>query len=132
MLVHLGYLAVKEVLGNGQYVVYIPNEEIKDEFNYVLENNKRYNDVFDLVKDTDNLLKNIWNKEEKEVAKAFDRNHQKYSSIIKYNDENTLANVIALFLLLSTAIYSVKREASAGKGFADFICLKNINLSMLY
>lgn len=123
LLMHLGYLSIQETIDINLYKVVIPNLEIKYEFREAIKDNEKYADIYELVKDTNKLLQSIWNKDEKAVAKSFDINHQKYTSIIKYNDENSLASVIAISLLLSTAPYVSKREIQAGKGFADMIYL---------
>ena len=80
--------------------------------------------VYDLIKKADELLNDIWTLNCEAVAKVFDEAHQDHTSILTYNDENSLACVISLSLLLSTSdIYNVIRELPAGKGFADLVYL---------
>ena len=123
LLIHLGYLAIKGSTNLG-VIVHIPNEEIKLEFKTCVKNNNRYAGVYDLIKNTDVLLNDIWSLNSESVAKIFDEAHQDHTSILTYNNENSLANVIAISLFLSTTnTYNVVRELPTGKGYADLVYL---------
>ena len=123
LLIHLGYLAIKGSTNLG-VIVHIPNEEIKLEFKTCVKNNNRYAGVYDLIKNTDVLLNEIWSLNSEDVAKIFDEAHQDHTSILTYNNENSLANVIAISLFLSTTnTYNVVRELPTGKGYADLVYL---------
>ena len=123
LLIHLGYLAIKGSTTLG-VIVHIPNEEIKLEFKTCVKNNNRYAGVYDLIKNTDVLLNEIWSLNSEAVAKIFDEAHQDHTSILTYNNENSLANVIAISLFLSTTnTYNVVRELPTGKGYADLVYL---------
>ena len=121
LLVHLGYLSIKESFEN-TFLVKIPNYEIQKEFDSVIELSENYADIYALAKDTNKLLEAIYAANNEAVAKAIEQNHQKYTSIIKYNDENSLSCVVTMSLFLSVdKYYHPKREQFAGKGFADLI-----------
>ena len=123
LLIHLGYLAIKGSTNLG-VIVHIPNEEIKLEFKTCVKNNNRYAGVYDLIKNTDVLLNEIWSLNSEAVAKIFDEAYQDHTSILTYNNENSLANVIAISLFLSTTnTYNVVRELPTGKGYADLVYL---------
>ena len=123
LLIHLGYLAIKGSTNLG-VIVHIPNEEIKLEFKTCVKNNNRYAGVYDLIKNTDVLLNDIWSLNSEAVAKIFDEAHQDHTSILPYNNENSLANVIAISLFLSTTnTYNVVRKLPTGKGYADLVYL---------
>ena len=123
LLIHLGYLAIKGSTNLG-VIVHIPNEEIKLEFKTCVKNNNRYAGVYDLIKNTDVLLNDIWSLNSEAVAKIFDEAHQDHTSILTYNNGNSLANVIAISLFLSTTnTYNVVRELPTGKGYADLVYL---------
>ena len=123
LLIHLGYLAIKGSTTLG-VIVHIPNEEIKLEFKTCVKNNNRYAGVYDLIKNTDVLLNEIWSLNSEAVAKIFDEAYQDHTSILTYNNENSLANVIAISLFLSTTnTYNVVRELPTGKGYADLVYL---------
>ena len=123
LLIHLGYLAIKGSTNLG-VIVHIPNEEIKLEFKTCVKNNNRYAGVYDLIKNTDVLLNEIWSLNSEAVAKICDEAYQDHTSILTYNNENSLANVIAISLFLSTTnTYNVVRELPTGKGYADLVYL---------
>ena len=123
LLIHLGYLAIKGSTNLG-VIVHIPNEEIKLEFKTCVKNNNRYAGVYDLIKNTDVLLNDIWSLNSEAFAKIFDEAHQDHTSILTYNNENSLANVIAISLFLSTTnTYNVVRKLPTGKGYADLVYL---------
>ena len=123
LLIHLGYLAINGSTNLG-VIVHIPNEEIKLEFKTCVKNNNRYAGVYDLIKNTDVLLNDIWSLNSEAVAKIFDEAHQDHTSILTYNNENSLANVIAISLFLSTTnTYNVVRKLPTGKGYADLVYL---------
>ena len=123
LLIHLGYLAINGSTNLG-VIVHIPNEEIKLEFKTCVKNNNRYAGVYDLIKNTDVLLNEIWSLNSEAVAKIFDEAYQDHTSILTYNNENSLANVIAISLFLSTTnTYNVVRELLTGKGYADLVYL---------
>ena len=123
LLIHLGYLAIKGSTNLG-VIVHIPNEEIKLEFKTCVKNNNRYAGVYDLIKNTDVLLNDIWSLNSEAIAKIFDEAHQDHTSILTYNNENSLANVIAISLFLSTTnTYNVVRKLPTGKGYADLVYL---------
>ena len=129
LLIHLGYLAIKGSTNLG-VIVHIPNEEIKLEFKTCVKNNNRYAGVYDLIKNTDVLLNDIWSLNSEAVAKIFDESHQDHTSILTYNNENSLANVIAISLFLSTTnTYNVIRELPTGKGYADLVYLPKIGVN---
>ena len=129
LLIHLGYLAIKGSTTLG-VIVHIPNEEIKLEFKTCVKNNNRYAGVYDLIKNTDMLLNDIWSLNSDAVAKVFDEAHQDHTSILTYNNENSLANVIAISLFLSTTnTYNVIRELPTGKGYADLVYLPKLGVN---
>ena len=129
LLIHLGYLAINpnsdiRLTSSKQVVARIPNEEIKDEFRNITEENKNYPGIYALISQSLDLLDKIYEMDNKAVAEAFDLAHQDHTSILKYNDENSLSCVISLALnLASVDIYNVHRELPAGKGFADMVFL---------
>ncbi len=135
LLIHLGYLAIKpdsdiRVDNISKFVVHIPNEEIKMEFRNIVEDNKNYSGVYNLISKSYDLLNDIWSLNSDAVAKVFDEAHQDHTSILTYNDENSLSCVISLSLELSTTdTYNVIRELPTGKGVADLIYLpkKGVN-----
>jgi hypothetical protein len=129
LLIHLGYLAINpssniRLASSKQVVARIPNEEIKDEFRNITEENRNYPGIYSLISQSLDLLDKIYEMDSKAVAEAFDLAHQDHTSILKYNDENSLSCIISLALnLASVDLYNVYRELPAGKGFADMVFL---------
>ncbi|MDO4491997.1 MAG: AAA family ATPase [Lachnospiraceae bacterium] len=118
LLVHLGYLAYE----SEQQSVYIPNEEIRQEFINAIEISK-WTEVMDAVKQSDSLLQALWNGDEEAVAAGIARVHQENTSILQYNNENSLSCVVSLAFYSARDYYTIHREMPAGKGFADLVFL---------
>lgn len=55
------------------------------------------------------------------VTQLIDKAHSDNTSILKYNDENSLSCVISLAYYSARKTYTIERELPAGKGFADLI-----------
>jgi len=62
------------------------------------------------------------------VATAIDDAHQDNTSILQYNDENSLACVLSLAYVAARKEYTMIRELPTGKGFADIVLLPNRNV----
>ena len=100
----------------------IPKEEREDEFVNVTEEKRNYPGIYALISQSLDLLDKIYEMDNDAVAQAFDLAHQDHTSILKYNDENSLSCVISLALnLASVDLYNVHRELPSGKGFADMV-----------
>ncbi len=116
LLVHLGYLTcdfyTKEV--------WIPNSEIQQEFINSIEDGG-WENVMAAIRQSDELLQATLDCDEKKVAELIEQSHQNNTSILKYNDENSLACVISLAYYSTRNSYVMYREMPAGKGFADMI-----------
>jgi len=61
------------------------------------------------------------------VAELIELAHDTYTSILKYNDENSLSCVLTMAYFTAPAYYTIIREMPAGKGFADFVFLPRAN-----
>jgi len=57
------------------------------------------------------------------VARALEAAHSDDTSILSYNDENSLACVISLAYYYAQNDYHVHREYATGKGFADLVMI---------
>ena len=118
LLIHLGYLAydyeTKEV--------FIPNQEIHSVFQDAVENST-WNEVIKAIENSKNLLEATLQKEGEVVAKAIELVHEETTSILNYNNENSLSCVISLAYYSARNDYILIREFPAGKGFADIVFL---------
>lgn len=73
-----------------------------------------------------NVIATISGNTEK-VAELIELAHDTYTSILKYNDENSLSCVLTMAYFTAPAYYTIIREMPAGKGFADFVFLPRAN-----
>ena len=116
LLLHLGYLAYDA----DRKEVYIPNEEVREEFRNAVEDTG-WNSVVEAIAASENLLKATWYKDNEAVAAAIDRIHSENTSILNYNDENALSCVIILAYYDAVNEYTLIREFPTGYGFADIV-----------
>ena len=75
------------------------------------------------LKDSEKCLKAILSGDADTVAAFVERSHQENTSLIKYNDENSLACVVAIALYYARNRYFTFRELPSGKGYADIVFL---------
>ncbi len=118
LLVHLGYLAYDSETS----MVYIPNSEIQGEFHNAIEG-EYWKDVIDSIEKSEKLLQATWNGETETVEKIIDEVHSENTSILTYNNENSLSCVISLAYYNAIKYYTKIRELPTGKGFADIVYL---------
>lgn len=118
LLVHLGYLAYDE----GRQEVFIPNEEIRTEFLRAVKQSG-WNKVVDTVIASEELLEATLHKDAEAVARRIDAVHTDNTSILSYNNENSLSCVITLAYFSAQKDYTLVRELPSGKGFADIVFL---------
>lgn len=57
----------------------------------------------------------------KKVAEIIEQVHQDNTSILQYNDENSLSCVLSLAYYSAQKSHTITREAPAGKGYADLV-----------
>ena len=91
LLIHLGYLSYDDE----REKVRIPNYEVQREFERTIEeDNWEY--VAKTLRDSEQLLEDTLAGKAEAVKSAIDAAHQENTSILKYNDENSLACVLSL------------------------------------
>lgn len=122
LLVHLGYLAFNRKNSS----VYIPNSEIEGEFLNAIEG-EHWKDVVASLEKSEQLLQATWNQDAQTVAQILDEVHSENTSILTYNDENSLSCVISLAYYNAMKDYTKVREFPTGKGFADIVYLPKKN-----
>ncbi len=122
LLVHLGYLSYDPETQN----VRIPDSEVAEEFENAI-GLAGWGEVSQAIKDSRELLDKTIKGDTEYVSKAFDKYRFAASSILKYNDENSMACAIKLAYYAAISFYNIHREMPAGKGFADmvFVPLRN-------
>ena len=117
LLIHLGYLAYDQK----RQMAYIPNEELRNELMDAVEENK-WDEIIQFERQSIDLFNATINKDVNTVAAKIEQIHMEYTSVIQYNDENSLSSVLAI-AYLGTMNYYFKpvRELPTGRGFADFV-----------
>ena len=118
LLIHLGYLAYLEET----HEVFIPNKEIIEEFESAMSVSG-WNDVIEVLKSSDKLLKDTLLCMSERVAEALDKAHTEVSSVLTYNDENSMSCAISLAYYSARKYYRMIRELPTGREFADIVFL---------
>lgn len=117
LLIHLGYLAYDQQ----KQTAFIPNEEIRGEFVNAVEENK-WSELYDFERKSNELLEATLDFESNIVAKKIEQIHSEYTSVIEYNNENSLSSVLTIAYLGAMQYYfKPVRELPTGRGFADFV-----------
>lgn len=129
LLVHLGYLTFSATNETGAGEVWIPNSEVRQEFINSVEDGG-WENLMKAIKASDKLLEATLSGDSDTVAELVERSHAENTSILQYNDENSLACAISLAYYTAQNKYIMHRELPTGKGFADlvFIPRKNVEL----
>lgn len=121
-LIHLGYLGYDADMLSA----YIPNYEVAKAFQSALKTGE-WKDVAASISKCDTLLMATISGNIEKVAELIELAHDTYTSILKYNDENSLSCVLTMAYFTAPAYYTIIREMPAGKGFADFVFLPRAN-----
>lgn len=123
VLIHLGYLSYDRT----KHECYIPNREVAGEMvNAVRSNN--WKNVVDAIEKSEYLLQATLNGDAEYVAHSIDAVHDEHTSILSYNDENSLACVLSIAYYYAKNDYVMHRELATGKGFADIVLIPRKNV----
>lgn len=116
LLVHLGYLTfdfkTKEVS--------IPNYEVSEQFVSTIKITD-WSEISKSLKVSDDLFKATLRGDSEKVAELISDSHKENTSILKYNDENSLACVLSIAYYSARKDYIIHRELATGNGFADLV-----------
>ena len=115
LLIHLGYLGYD----SSNKTVYIPNGEVRAEYVNAVSTSD-WGEVSKALINSADTLQAIWENRPLQVAEGIRQAHFE-TSHIQYNDENALSYTISLALYAARNFYTVHREFSGGKGFADLV-----------
>ena len=124
VLIHLGYLTFDRTCNE----CYVPNYEVAGELRGAVETTD-WDIVIDAIRQSDRLLVHTLRGNAEAVARCIDAVHDDQTSILAYNDENSLSCVISLAYYSARNEYIIHRELPTGYGYADlvFIPRKNVN-----
>lgn len=123
VLIHLGYLSYDW----RKSMCYIPNREVAGEMVNAIEANN-WQPVVRALEDSERLLQATLEGDEEAVANGIDKVHDDNTSILSYNDENSLACVLSIAYYYARNDYVVHRELATGKGFADLVLIPRKNV----
>lgn len=118
LLIHLGYLGYD----SEKEEAFIPNREITREFENAMSVGG-WQEIMRVLKASEKLLEDTLRGDEESVAEGLDRAHMEVSSILTYNDENSLGCAIGLAYYSARKDYRMIRELPTGRGFADVVFL---------
>ena len=124
VLIHLGYLAYDK----DAYECYIPNKEVADEMNNAIKATA-WNVLAKTIQNSKNLLAATLSGNEQAVAQGIDLAHDEHTSILAYNDENSLACVLSIAYIWAKNEYIIHREYATGKGYADLVMIPRRNVA---
>ena len=79
--------------------------------------------VVDALKASEQLLQATLDGDEEAVALGVDAAHDENTSILSYNNENSLACVLSIAYYYARNDYVMHRELATGKGFADIVLI---------
>ena len=123
VLIHLGYLAYDR----RKQECYIPNREVTGEMVNAVRDNK-WKHVMDALEQSEQLLQATLEGDCEVVAQGVDAAHDEHTSILSYNNENSLACVLSIAYFYARNDYVVHRELASGKGFADLVLIPRKNV----
>ena len=123
VLIHLGYLSYDW----DEEVCFIPNREVANEMSNAVKKTN-WQPVVDALQQSKQLLESTLLGDEQAVAAALESAHDENTSILSYNNENSLACVISLAYFSARNDYKITREMPSGKGFADMIFIPRKNV----
>ena len=124
VLIHLGYLSYDR----RTLECYIPNKEVAGEMVNAIEDNN-WTEVVKALDASEQLLQTTLDGDEEAVARGVDAVHNENTSILSYNNENSLACVLSLAYYYAKNDYVVHRELPTGRGFADLVMIPRKHVS---
>jgi hypothetical protein len=116
VLIHLGYLSYDR----RKKECCIPNREVGMEMENAVENTNWAN-VVETLQESEQLLRATLDGDVEAVARGIDIAHDEDTSILSYNNENSMACVLSIAYLYAKNDYVIHRELASGKGFADLV-----------
>ena len=124
VLIHLGYLSFDW----NEEECYIPNREVAGEMVNAVKATS-WNNVADALEKSKQLLRATLDGDAEAVARGIDVVHDEETSILSYNNENSMACVLSIAYYYARNDYVIHRELASGKGFADLVLLPRKNVS---
>lgn len=121
-LIHLGYLGYDA----DRKSAYIPNYEVAKAFQMALKTGQ-WSEISKAISRCDELLMATIDGNADKVAEIIELAHETYTSVLSYNDENSLSCVLTMAYFTAPGYYNIIREFPSGKGYADFAFIPRSN-----
>ncbi len=116
-LLHLGYLCYDRE----EKTCRIPNKEVQLEWTAAVSVMNDYSVTNKIIKSSKELLAETLRLNADAVAKSLDESHIHVTSNRSYNNEDALQSAIYLSYIYALNKYTVVKEMTSGKGFADVV-----------
>lgn len=116
-LIHVGYLAYNRE----EQTCRIPNKEVQQEWKNAVAVIDEYKVTNRIIKASKELLAETLRLNEEAVAKSLDESHIHVTSNRSYNNEDALQSAIYLSYIYALNKYTIIKEMTTGKGFADVV-----------
>lgn len=104
---------------NGE--VFIPNQELMEQYNELLVSEEGFGYVNRLAKESSKMLEATLAGDTKTIEEILKYVHNTETPVFSYNNEVELSAIVNLVYLSARDRYNIEREDKAGKGFVDFI-----------
>ena len=117
LLIHLGYLGYR----SDKKTAYIPNKEIYDEYVASMRAKGLWKETIDAVLKSNQLLSDTLAGKADVVADCIRRVHEQNSSVLNYNNEQSLRFIVLIAYYYAREQYNIIQELPAGEGFADIV-----------
>ena len=106
----------------------MPNKEVADEMNNAIKATS-WEPLVKTIQNSKALLDATIAGNAQAVERAIDLAHDENTSILSYNDENSLACVLSVAYIWAKNEYIIHREYATGKGYADLVMIPRRNVS---
>ena len=101
--------------------VSIPNKELMDRFDEMLQREPSLGYVYRLARASDRMLEATLSGDVDTMAEILELAHDTEVPLLRYNNETELSAVVNLVYLSARDRYRVEREDKSGTGYVDFI-----------
>ena len=124
VLIHLGYLGYDR----HEKECYVPNLEVSDELKNAVKDTG-WAEVARALDQSSRLLRATIDGNAAVVAQMVDAAHTENTSILSYNDENSMACVLDFAYYSAHGDYIFHREYATGRGYADLVLIPRKNVT---
>ena len=107
--------------------VSIPNKELMDRFDDMIQKESSLGYINRLARESDRMLAATLSGDTKTMSEILEFVHDTETPLLAYNNETELSSVVNLIYLSARDRYHIEREDKAGIGYVDFIFYPRID-----